>query len=69
MFEWIGNHQVLSTFVGYYLFSSFVGALPTPDETSGKAYRFFYSFAPMLAANLMRIPQVRNLINGGEAKP
>lgn len=38
----------------YFVFSAFVGALPMPDTTSGKFYRFFFAFCNGLAANLSR---------------
>ncbi len=54
---------------GYWVFSAGVGALESPDEHSGKLYRWAFRFLNTLAGNLSRafaskIPGV----NGG-AKP
>lgn len=61
MITWIETHQVISTLVVYYIFSSMTGALPSPDEKSGNFYKFFFTFIHLLGANLMRIPAVRNI--------
>lgn len=62
MMNWIKFHQVISTLVGYWIFSSMVSALPSPDDKSGKGYKFLFAFAHGLAANVMRIPQVRSFL-------
>jgi len=56
------QHQVLASLICYYVFSSFVSSLPTPDNKSSKFYGFLFSFTHSLAGNLMRIPQIRSFI-------
>lgn len=41
--------------IGYYIFSSAVGALEMPGPTSGPFYRFAFKFLNGLAANLHRV--------------
>lgn len=38
----------------YWVFSAMVGALPTPDTTSGKGYVFLFRFLHSLSGNLNR---------------
>lgn len=54
-------HQVLSTLICYWFFSSLVSSLPTPRENSSMLYAFFFKFLQTLQGNLMRIPEIRNL--------
>lgn len=55
------HHQVMCTLVGYALFSSMISGMPSPDDKSGKGYVWLFNTLHLLAANLGRIPQVRNL--------
>lgn len=55
-------HEVLFTLAAYYIFSSIVGGMPSPDEKSGKAYVWLFNSLHILAGNIARIPQVRQLI-------
>lgn len=55
-------HQVVSTLICYWFFSSVVSSLPTPMDNSGMFYKFFFKFMQTLSANLMRIPEVRTLV-------
>ena len=41
----------------YYVLSAGIGAMETPDATSGKGYRWLFKFANMLAANFSRAAQ------------
>jgi hypothetical protein len=52
--EWIREHPATISMALYYLFSSAVGAMPMPDASSGKFYRWLFSFLNTLAANLNR---------------
>lgn len=52
--HWINSHG-LETLAGYGVFSAAISALPTPDATSGKGYRWLYAFAHGLALNLDKI--------------
>jgi hypothetical protein len=52
--EWIRAHPATASMVSYYLFSSAVGAMPMPDASSSKFYRWLFSFLNALAANLNR---------------
>ena len=47
-------HQVLFTLALGYVWSAFISALPAPTAQSGPWYRFFFSFANYLAANISR---------------
>jgi hypothetical protein len=65
VWELIREHPTIATLAGYMLFSNLVGALPSPDDKSSKGYRFLFAFLHGLAANLLRIPTVRNFMNNG----
>lgn len=60
MLHWIETHG-FEMMVGYYFFATVVGALPTPTD-SGMVYKFFFNFMHGLAANSLRIPQVRSFM-------
>lgn len=47
-------HPTAASLVAYYVVSAAVGSLPMPDATSHKFYRFVFSFANTLAANVTR---------------
>lgn len=47
-------HQVIFTLIGGYIWSAFISALPAPTAASGPWYRFLFSFANYLAANISR---------------
>lgn len=65
MLDWINAHGLVAL-IGYWVFSSGVGALPTPASTSSGfyqwAYKFLHGLLQLAAANSTRIPQVRNLL-------
>lgn len=71
MLEWVNTHGLLCL-VLYYLFSSGVGAMPTPAPGGSGLYEWLYhfthNFLQLLAANASRLPSVRGLvgINSGE---
>lgn len=48
-------HKTGVILVGYYILSAFIGSLPMPDASSGKFYKWFFSFANTLAANISRV--------------
>lgn len=54
VWNFIVAHQVLFTLAGGYIWSAFISALPAPSATSGPWYRFLFSFANYLAANISR---------------
>jgi hypothetical protein len=58
VWQWIVAHQTTVTLVAYYIFAAFVGALPMPDNESGKFYRFFFAFINAIAANISRASAV-----------
>ncbi len=60
MLHWIETHG-FEMLVGYYVFASIVGALPTPAN-GNQFYGFFFNLMHGLAANALRIPQVRSFI-------
>lgn len=39
---------------GYWIYSAFAGALPTPAPTGSQFYKFFFSFCHILAGNMNR---------------
>lgn len=47
-------HQVMCTLAAGFIWSSFISALPAPTATSGGAYKFFFAFFNVLAANISR---------------
>lgn len=59
--HWVETHG-FEVILIYYAFASFVGALPTPSDKDGKGYTFFFNFAHGLAANALRIPQIRSFV-------
>jgi len=63
------NPQFWGLVLGYYVFSSAVGAMESPDANSSKAYRFVFRFLNTLAGNLARaftgkIPGLKEPGNG-----
>ena len=52
--SYLSQHQTLFAVGGYYLFSAAVGALPMPDATSHKFYRWLFQFSNTLSANIAR---------------
>lgn len=48
------QHPTMSPIVTYWTISCFIGALPAPQANSTQFYRFVFSFANALGANLMR---------------
>lgn len=50
----ISNPVVWKAILAYWLFSSAVGALPTPEQGDSKLYQFAFRFAHGLAGNLNR---------------
>ena len=67
MIDLIMQHQVASALIAFYIYSSFVGALPTPTDKSNNLYKFTFSFAHLLGANVMRIPWMRNIVGNNNA--
>jgi hypothetical protein len=53
----IGNWHFWVMVGSYYTFAAAVGAMPSPDSTSGKFYAWFFKFSNTLAANLTRAAQ------------
>jgi ABC-type dipeptide/oligopeptide/nickel transport system permease component len=54
LLEFVSNPVFWKVIVAYWLFSSVVGALPTPDTSSGKFYQFFFRFMHLLSGNVSR---------------
>jgi hypothetical protein len=54
IWAYIIAHQTLFTLAVYMVFSAATGAMPMPDNTSGKFYRWFFQFMNSLAANISR---------------
>lgn len=58
--HWIQAHPTSVSLAAYHLGAAFVGSLEMPDATSGKFYRFFFSFVNRLAANYSRAGAASN---------
>jgi hypothetical protein len=50
----VGDPAFWGLVIAYWTFSAAIGALESPDEKSGKGYRWFFKFANALAANITR---------------
>lgn len=46
-----------------WVFSAAISALNPPDQHSGRAYRWLFTFAHLLAANLDRISVLRSAVS------
>lgn len=53
----IGNWHFWVLVGGYYTFAAAIGAMPSPDSTSGKFYAWAFKFLNTLAANVSRAVQ------------
>lgn len=51
------HEQVFFGMGALWVFSAFVGGMPAPDTSSGKAYRWAYGSLHLLAANLEKVGQ------------
>ena len=47
-------HPTAASLVAYYVMSAAIGSLPMPDANSHVFYRWVFSFANTLAANVTR---------------
>ncbi len=54
IWQFIVDHQVLSTVSVGYVWAAVIGALPAPTATSGMPYQFVFKFLNILAANITR---------------
>jgi len=60
VYSFITAHQTTSALVGYFLFANFVSSLPSPSNTSGGFYKWFFAFSSGLGAALPRLlPKLR----------
>lgn len=52
----LASHKwaIVGTFAAQYVWSAFIGALPSPTTTSSSMYQFFFKFLNLLAANIAR---------------
>jgi hypothetical protein len=48
-------HRTSASLIAAYVYSAFIGALPMPDDKSGKFYHWFFVFTNTIAANLSRV--------------
>jgi len=53
----IGNWHFWALICTYWFMSAAIGALPSPDTTSGKFYAWFFKFANTFATNVTRAAQ------------
>jgi hypothetical protein len=72
MLDWINAHGLLSLSL-FYLFSTAVGRLPSPQPGGAAWYAFLYGWlhdiSQLVAGNAFRIPAVRSLLGGGNSLP
>ena len=58
--SFVSSHQTWSALIAFWLGSNVVGALPSPDQSSGKGYKFVFSLMHGLAGSLPRLlPNLR----------
>jgi len=65
------QHPTFAVLAAYYVFSSAIGALPTPNAASSAFYQWFFGFSHVLAGNIMRVVATRFPIitnNNGDQK-
>ena len=55
VWNFLVQHRTSASLIAAYVYSSFIGALPMPDDKSGKFYHWFFVFTNTLAANLSRV--------------
>jgi uncharacterized membrane protein YbhN (UPF0104 family) len=72
MYEWVNHHGAL-VLVLYYLFSTAVGRMPSPQPGGSAGYQFLYGWLhdimQIAGANAFRIQSVRNLLGGEQPTP
>lgn len=57
---YITAHQTIAALIAAWIGSNFIGALPSPDQSSGKFYKFLFALAHGLAGSLPRLfPNLR----------
>jgi len=60
MWAFIMAHQTTAALVAFWLGSNVVSSLPSPTQSSGNFYKFFFSLMHGLAGTLSRVfPQLR----------
>lgn len=60
IWDFIVAHQTVVALLSAWIGSNFVSALPSPDTSSGKPYKFFFSFMSGLSGSLPRLlPNLR----------
>lgn len=69
LIELFSNPLVWKLLITYWFFSAFVGALPTPDDKSGKFYIFAFRFFHLFAGNLTRAALKFNVPGAEAPKP
>ena len=67
MWSFISAHPTTFILLSYYVASAAIGALPMPDATDSKFYRWFFQFANTVSANVTRAyaSKLPVLPNGG----
>lgn len=73
MWNWILAHQLIAGAVGMWIFSTALGAMPTPHDGSSGFYEFAFKFLQGLGAGLPRLlaiysPQTLTALTGQIAK-
>src|ERR1700677_1083235 len=60
IYNLVQAHPTYLALAGYFLFSNFVSALPSPTTASGGFYKWFFAFSTGIGAALRRLfPKLR----------
>lgn len=63
VWSFIVAHSTIVAITAMWLFSNVVTALPSPNNTSGNGYKFFFAFAHGLAGSLPRVFPAARVFN------
>jgi hypothetical protein len=69
LMELVSNPLIWKVLICYWVFSAAVGALPTPEQNSGKWYIFIFRFGHALGGNLSRAAVALKVPGAQEDKP
>lgn len=55
LFQVISKHPAVSSALGVWVLSNIAGAMPSPDDKSGKFYKFVFGFMHGIGGSIPRI--------------
>lgn len=55
LFQVIRSHPAISAALGVWILSNIAGAMPSPDDKSGKFYKFVFAFMHGIGGSIPRI--------------